>query len=128
MPSSRGTSRPRNQICVSCAADGFFTPEPSGKSKITLRLTWERICLQCGRPRFNPWVGKIPYRREQQPTPICLPEQSHGQRSLVGLQSMGCQRVRHNWLTSTFTLRNNRDFRTMLSGSQKLYKGTAFEM
>ena len=23
-------------------------------------LRWERICLQCGKPRFNPWVGKIP--------------------------------------------------------------------
>ena len=23
-----------------------------------------RICLQCGRPEFNPWVGKIPWRRE----------------------------------------------------------------
>ena len=48
---------------------------------------------QCRRPRFNPWVGKIPWRREWQPTPVFLSGESHGQRSLVG--SMGSQRVRH---------------------------------
>ena len=29
-----------------------------------LWLFWERICLQCGRPVFDLWVGKIPWRRE----------------------------------------------------------------
>ena len=33
---------------------------------------------------FNPWVGKIPWRRKWQLTPVFLPEKSHGQRSLVG--------------------------------------------
>ena len=33
---------------------------------------------------FDPWVGKIPWRRKWQPTPVLLPEKSHGQRSLVG--------------------------------------------
>jgi len=42
------------------------------------------ICLQCGRPRFDPWIRKIPWRRKWQPTPVFLPEESHGQRSLVG--------------------------------------------
>ena len=36
------------------------------------------------RERFNPWVGKIPWRRAWQPTPIFLPGESHGQRSLAG--------------------------------------------
>ena len=27
-------------------------------------------CLQCGRPGFDPWVGKIPWRRKWQPTPL----------------------------------------------------------
>ena len=31
-----------------------------------------RICLQCGRPRFNSWVGKIPWRRDRLPTPVFL--------------------------------------------------------
>jgi len=36
------------------------------------------------RLKFNPWVGKIPWRRAWQPTPVFLPGKSHGQRSLVG--------------------------------------------
>ena len=31
-------------------------------------------------PRFDPWVGKIPWRRKWQPTPVFLPGESHGQR------------------------------------------------
>ena len=40
---------------------------------------------------FIPWVGKIPWRRAWQPTPVFLPEESHGQRSLVGQSSGGCK-------------------------------------
>ena len=36
------------------------------------------------RQRFNPWVGKIPSRRAWQPTPVFLPGESFGQRSLAG--------------------------------------------
>ena len=44
----------------------------------------------------NPCVGKIPWRRKWLPTPVSLPEKSHGQRSLsMGLQSMGSQK---SWL------------------------------
>ena len=42
-----------------------------------------RVCLQCRRPS-NPWVGKIPWRRKWQRTPVFLPEESRGQRSLEG--------------------------------------------
>ena len=35
------------------------------------------------RPRFAPSVGKIPWRRKWQPTPIFLSGESHGQRRLV---------------------------------------------
>ena len=38
----------------------------------------------CGRPRFDPWVRRIPWRRKWQPTPVILPEKYHGQRSLAG--------------------------------------------
>ena len=47
-------------------------------------LKWLGTCLQCLRSRFNPWVEKIPWRREWQSTPAFLPGESHGQRSLVG--------------------------------------------
>ena len=43
-----------------------------------------RICLQCRRPWLDPWVRKIPWRREWLPTPVFLPGESQGQRSLVG--------------------------------------------
>ena len=33
---------------------------------------------------FNPWVGKIPWNRKWQPTPVLLPGKFHGQRSLAG--------------------------------------------
>ena len=36
------------------------------------------------RPGFNPWVGKIPWRREWLPTPVFWPGELHGQRSLEG--------------------------------------------
>ena len=41
-------------------------------------------CRRCKRLGFNPWVRKIPWRRWWQPTPVFLPGESHGQRSLVG--------------------------------------------
>ena len=41
-------------------------------------------CRRHKRCGFDPWVGKIPWRREWQPTPIFLPGESHRQRSLVG--------------------------------------------
>ena len=57
---------------------------------LPLWLTWLRICLQCRRPVFIPWVGKIPWRRERQPTLEFLPgEESHGQKRLVGYSSWG---------------------------------------
>ena len=40
--------------------------------------------LQCGRPSSDPWVGQIPWRRKEQPTPVFLPGESHGKRSLAG--------------------------------------------
>jgi len=58
-------------------------------------IRWERICLQGRRPGFDPWVRKILWRREQQPTPLLLPGEFHGQRSLAGYSLWGC-RVRHN--------------------------------
>ena len=47
-------------------------------------LSRSRTHLQCRRCRFNPWVRKISWKRAWQPTPVFLPGESHGQRSLVG--------------------------------------------
>ena len=43
----------------------------------------ESAC-NAGRPEVSPWVGKIPWRKKWQPTPVFFPGKSHGQRSLVG--------------------------------------------
>ena len=40
-------------------------------------------CRRFKRNRFDPWVGKILWGRKWQPTPIYLPGESHGQRSLA---------------------------------------------
>ena len=40
-------------------------------------------CRRCRRHGFNPWVRKKPWRRKWQPTPVFLPGESHGQRSLA---------------------------------------------
>ena len=60
---------------------------------------WSNFCLQCRRPRFNPWVVKISWSRKWQPTPIFLPGKSREQRSLVGYSQWGC-RVEYDWATS----------------------------
>jgi len=59
------------------------------KQRITRTSNNEFYCLQCGRPGFDPWVGKIPWRRKWQPTPALLPGKSHGQRSLIGYSPWG---------------------------------------
>ena len=47
------------------------------------------ILLQCRRPRFDPWVGNILWRRKWQPTPVFLPGEFHGQRSLTDYSPWG---------------------------------------
>ena len=51
-----------------------------------------RIHLQCRRCRFDPWVRKIPWRREWQPPLVFLPGKSHGEEP-GGLQSIGLQEL-----------------------------------
>ena len=77
----------------------------------------QRICLQCRRPGFDPWVGKIPWRREWQHTPIFLPGEFHRHRSLVVYSPWDC-RVGHNW---RITLSHTQSVQTQ-PGDPKVYK------
>ena len=52
-------------------------------------LRWQRIHLQFGETEFDPWVGKIPWRKEQLATPVFLSREFHGQRSLTGYSPWG---------------------------------------
>ena len=87
-------------------------------SETTLQIPWMalshqepwKICVVVQTVKNLParqeiWIqslgGKIPWRRAWQPTPVFLPGESHGQRSLVGYHPRG-HRVGHNWATNTF--------------------------
>ena len=50
---------------------------------------------------FDPWVWQIPWRKKWQPTPVFLPVDSPWIEELGRLQSMGSQRVGHDWVTNT---------------------------
>ena len=52
-------------------------------------------CRRCKRCGFDPWVRKISWRRKWQPTPVFLPGESHGQRSLAGCSPRGCRVWEH---------------------------------
>ena len=69
-------------------------------------------CRRCKRSGFDPWIGEIPWRRKWQCTPVFLPRESHGQRSLLGYGPWGhkesdktavmAQRARElGWSTAT---------------------------
>jgi len=49
--------------------------------------------VKCRRHGFEPWVGKIPWRRAWQPTQIFLPWKSHGQKSQEGYSLWGCEEL-----------------------------------
>ena len=53
-------------------------------------------CRECKRHGFDSWVGKIPWRRKWQPTPVFLPGESHGQRSPGDCSLWAC-RVGRDW-------------------------------
>ena len=83
---------PKNNwiFIISENGEGF----PGGSVRKESACNWRR--------RFNPWVGKIHWRRKWQPTPLFLPGEFLGQRSLAGYSPWG-HRVRHNWETHIHT-------------------------
>ena len=66
--------------------------------------------MQCRRPWFDFWVGKIHWRRDRLPTPVFWPGRSHGERNLVDyIQSMWSKRVGQDWLWASFLAQNSMD-------------------
>ena len=51
---------------------------------LPLWLSWQRIRLQCSRCGFNPWIGKIPWRKGRLPTPVFWPREFYGLYSPCG--------------------------------------------
>ena len=63
-----------------------------GKIMLPVGSSGKEPTCQCRRHKrrgFDPWVGKIPWRRAWQPTVVFLPGESHGQRSLAGYSPRG---------------------------------------
>ena len=50
-------------------------------------LSWKRTLLQCRRPGFDPWVGKIPWKGERLPTPVFWPGEFLGSQSQTRLNN-----------------------------------------
>ena len=69
-------------------------------------LSGKESTCQCRRYEFDPWVRKIPWRRRWQPTPVFLPGESHGQRSLVGYSLWD-----HKESDVSYRLNNNMEIR-----------------
>ena len=71
-------------ICCSLYLEWGFPGGTSGKEPFGQ-------CRRQKRCRFSQWVGKIPWMKAWQPTPVFLPVEFHGQRSLVGYSPWGRQ-------------------------------------
>ena len=77
--------------------------------------------------RFDPWVGKILWRRARQPTPVFLPGESHGQRSLAatvhGVANSWTQLSTHRHAIIVFSghSRRTEDIRAQLQSAYKFF-------
>ena len=60
-------------------------------TRLPWHLSWWRICLQCRRPQFSFWAGKIHWRRDRLPTPVFLgfPGGSAGEESACNAGDLG---------------------------------------
>ena len=85
-------------------------------------LSSKEYACQCRRHRryeFVSWVGKSPWRREWQPTPVFLPGEFHGQRSLAGYSPWGRKEWdMTEWLTLSLSFMVI-DFYTTLSNNSR---------
>ena len=72
------------------AGEGIGYPlQVSWASLVAQLIKKKKICLQCGRPGFDPWVGKISWRRDRIPTPVFWPGEFHGLYSPWGCKELG---------------------------------------
>ena len=60
-------------------------------------------CKRCKSRGFSPWVGKVPWSRKWQPTPVFLPRESHAQRSLAGYSPLSHKELDTTECTHTHT-------------------------
>ena len=107
VPFSRGSSQPRDQIQVSCIAGRYFTIWATRETLapdsffvfcclLTLIVSWQNAKKTFAKQSCNLW------RRQWHPTPVLLPGEFHGQRSLEGYSPWGHKESdMTEWLTHT---------------------------
>ena len=83
--------RVRLSPCEPNKAKGQAEGDLLGSLKQTIMYAYPvaQLVKRHKRQKFHPWVRKIHWRREWLPTPVFLPGESHGQRSLVGYSPRG---------------------------------------
>ena len=124
-PFSRGSSQPRDRTQVSHIAGEFFTSWATREAQryfsLIVKKIWWNIrlfhrlspwlsrkrthlqCRRCRRQDFDPSVGKIPWKRKRQPTPVFLLGKSLWLRSLVGYSPWDCKESdMTEWLSTSF--------------------------
>ena len=77
-----------NRNCWNSGGPNTLCTKDSGLPKA---LSSKESACQCRRFRFDPWVGKIPWRRAWQPIPVLWPGESPGQRSPAGYSPWSCK-------------------------------------
>ena len=92
--------------------------EQLGLLGLPLWLRSKESTCQCRRCGFDPWVGKIPWKRKWQPTPVFLPEKFYGQRSPVGVSPWSCKRVGYDLVTNNNNI--SCDFKWSSLGADQL--------
>ena len=94
LENSLGVAKSRTQLSnfhfISGSCPGF----PGGSDDKESACSVGDLGLITG---FDPWVGIIPWRRPWQPSPTFLPGESPWTEEHGGLQSMGSQRIEHDW-------------------------------
>ena len=112
----------RGYFSIILSSKRGFPGSASGKELACQRRRLLRL-------RFDPWAGKIPWKRAWQHTPVFLPGKSHGQRNLGSYSPRGRKRVRHDLATN----KDNMTYRYSTIQSMNILSGwqipaTPFQM
>jgi len=85
-----------NILCILLSSNNILVSIIWGFSSGSVVKNILANCRRCG---FDSWVGKTPWRRKWQPTPVFLPGKSQRQRSLAGYSPWGHKRIGHDLVT-----------------------------
>ena len=102
-----GSSAGKESTC-NAGHHGSIPGSGSSRDRLPTPYSWASLMvqmvknpLQCRRPGFDPWVGKIPWRRTLRAIPGFLLGEFHGQRSLAGYSPWGRKELdKTEWLST----------------------------